>query len=218
MDLKELMQSPSLALEPPPTLDSVVRREARALRRRRRSVAAALAVIGFAGAVVVVPGLVSRNEPAQVAGAPQVEGSTSTVMLLAEINGAEVVTYWMGSAWCTGVSRVTTTHLCTRRTGPGVDNFLALSGPDSDSLRVDDRQLSAGLIDDDVARVDAWLTDSPDTVVDERADYDVVATTIRRAEGFPKGVWWLEVPSGKYPSALVAYDASGRELERSPSG
>lgn len=206
MDLRELMQSPALALEPAPTLDTVVRREARALRRRRRALGAALAVVGLAGAVGVVPALVSRDEPAQVAGFPSedygIKGATSGVVLLEKLNGAAVVAYYEGNELCIAPIRVKRTRTCAPAVNPATTAvFPHVFG--LDAARVDDRRLLVGQAGRGVV----------DIRVDIEGQPPLIATQVS-GRGFALPVFYAEIPKGAVVTGIRGFALDGREIGR----
>lgn len=211
MDLRELMQSPTLALEPLPTLDTVVRREARALRRRRRSVAAALSLVGFAGGVAVLPGLLAPDRVMQVPGGMPTEdygirGATSDVVLLEEINGAKVVAWYEGRELCIATIRVKRGRTCAPAVDPATTNAFPHVFP-LEVTRVDDRRLLVGQHLGDVDRAGVTVR------VDLDRQPGLVATGVS-GRGFPLPVFYVELPKGAVPTEVRGLDQDGRTVAR----
>lgn len=211
MDLRELMQSPSLALEPAPALDTVVRREARALLRRRRSAAAALSVVGLVGAAAVVPGLVAPDRVVQgPAGMPTedygIEGATSEVVLLEELNGAKVVAWYQGNTLCVATIRVKRPFTCAPAVDPATTNPFPYVFP-LEVTRVDDRRLLVG----------QHLRDAERAGVLVRVDLDRrpgLPTTGVSGRGWPLPVFYVELPKGAVPTEVRGLALDGRTVAR----
>jgi hypothetical protein len=127
--------------------------------------------------------------------------ATTPVVRLAELNGGEVLTFFVGQEWCTAAVRVGTARSCSRALGAQVQPFAFLRRPGNESLTVDADTLAAGVLGTAVARVELRFTDGSEVEA---------ATTSPR--GFPWPVWWAHVPRGERVEAYTAYDDAGAEL------
>lgn len=201
MDLTSLMRSPDLALEPPPGVADAARRRARRVRRRRQAAGAVLGVAALLGAGTLVP----RGEPVpqELASSPDygIRTATSDVLRLERLNGADVVAWFEGDELCVAAIRVKRSRSCA----PGVDPATTATLPhvfplDADALRVDDRQLVAGLARADIATVRAHFAGGP-----------VLQVPVRRARGFRLPVFWFELPDGARLVRLAPLGADGAE-------
>ena len=213
-DLRLLLRSPALMLEPTPTLTEDVRRQARRRRARNRTAAgaatAALVVVG----VLVGPGVKTavdelregRNQPAGVRADPRFPAATTDVVTLQRINGAEVLTWFEGSRWCTATSRVTQKDTCLGPVDADNEGFSWVLPTGSPSLTVDDQHVVAGIVPSGASRVVVHMSDG-------REFEGVIATGSR----FPASVWSTlvadNVGSVQY---YAAFDRLGREVARQP--
>src|SRR3954447_3560177 len=112
-DLRLLLQSPELALEPPRTLADDVRRQAHRRRVRTRVGGAATALVLVAVGVVAAPHITGSIDDLRTrstnASAPKIDPraphATSDVLTLRIVNKAEILTWFEGSQWCTKTTR-----------------------------------------------------------------------------------------------------------------
>lgn len=203
MDLTALMRSPSLALDPSPVLGDVVRRRARRVRRRRQALAGAAAVVLLAGGASLVP---RGSEGAPLATAPPdhgIDDADSGVLRLTTINGADVVAYFEDGEPCVASVRVKRDIDCEPAVSPQSRAvFPALFAPDNDALRVDGRQLVAGLVQSGTLLV--------------RVDLDeggpVYGPPPERGRDWAFAAWWAEVPRGARAVRVTAVGEGGQEL------
>jgi hypothetical protein len=206
-ELSTLLRSPALALDPPPDLVEGVRSGARRVRRRQVAGASALSVVLLGAAALAGTGLLGgdtqppRDTVAVSPGDPRFPEATTPVVRLAELNGGEVLTFFVGQKWCTAAVRVGTADACSRALGAQVQPFAFLRRPGNESLTVDADTLAAGVLGTDVARVELRFTDGSEVEA---------ATTSPR--GFPWPVWWAQVPRGERVESYTAYDDAGEEL------
>jgi len=206
MDLRELMSSPALTVEPPAGLDETVRRRAGTVRRRRRLAAAALGVAGVAAVVPLLPRLTDRTGPGLAAPpAPNygMRGATSSVVLLERLNEASVVAWFEGDELCTAAIRVKRDRYCAPAVNPQTPLALPLVLSAEHMPRVDDRQVAVGLLREGVAQVRVTL----------RRGKPLVAT-VRRGERFPLAVFFVVLPRGGEVRAVEALGADGALLGR----
>ncbi len=203
-DLRALLASPTLDLEPPTDLVEGVRLGARRVRRRRAVGAAALAVAALAGVASVAP-RIGGPTPGQVALAPdsRFPDATTPIAVLERLNGGEVLTFFQGARWCTASSRADTSTTCSRNVGAVVQPFAFLSGQGTDSLSVDADGLVAGLLGDGIASVEV-----------EFADGMTVSAHSVQPTGFARAVWWLRVPAAGVVTGYTAVDVSGQVVAR----
>ena len=119
-DVRLLLRSPALALDPPAGLPDVVRRRARRHRQRVRLVGGCAAIVVVGLGLLVGPAVVDsarslQNRPDQSAGKthdPRAPDATSDVVTMRTINGASLLTWFEGSDWCTKTTRVTRQRTC----------------------------------------------------------------------------------------------------------
>ncbi|MCU1692721.1 MAG: hypothetical protein JWM64_1812 [Frankiales bacterium] len=210
MDLSSAMRSPSLELLPPPGLDEVVRRRAGRVRRRRRAAGSVLGVAAVVGAVAVVPGLglpgATEGQLATPDRSYGIRTATSEVLLLERLNGADVVAYYEDDEPCVAAIRVKRDRDC----GPGVSSASLSPLPyvfpaDDPSLRVDARQLVAGLLGASAQSVRVTL-----------ADGRSLPARTTRGRGFALPVFAVEVPAGALATAVEALGPDGALLQRRP--
>ncbi|MCW2778434.1 MAG: hypothetical protein JWN17_2159 [Frankiales bacterium] len=206
MDLSAQMQAPSLALEPSPGLLDAVRRRAGRVRRRRRLAGGALVVAAAVTGVGVLPGLLHTGTQTGRLATPDrsygIRTATSAVVLLERLNGADVVAWFEGDELCAAAIRVKRRRECA----PGVsaaspDPFPFVFDATSRALRVDDRQLLAGVVRTDVQQVAVEVAGGPP-----------LRATATREPGFPLPVFSVELPHGATVLRLVAYGPAGEEL------
>jgi hypothetical protein len=211
-DLRTLLHSPALTLQPAPGLADVVRGRARRVTRRRRAVGALSAVVLVAGGLAFGPAVADgledlRNRESEGPGFardPRFPEATSDVVVMKTLRGAQLLTWYQGSQWCTVTTRVTRNSTCVgpiSATATGVPRFLGAGSP---SLTVDDREVIAGVVGTGVSRVKVHL-------VDGRAyEGDIV-----EGRGFVRPVWCAVVEGPSSPVAYIAsYDVTGREISR----
>lgn len=209
MDLSSQMRAPELGLEPRPDLADVVRGRARHVRRRQRVAQAALGLVALVGAGSLVPGLLGPSRGSDLAGPDRsygIEDATSSVQRLALLNEGNVVAYWDDDAPCVAAVRVKRDPDC----GPGVspqtrEVFPYVFSPDNPSLRIDDRQLLAGVVRPDVVRVEVALDDA------RRLD-----ARLQRGEGFLLPMFSVEVPRGTTVLQVRAFGEGGVLLGERP--
>ena len=212
-DLRLLLRSPALTLEPPPTLPDVVRRKARRHRMRNRAFGAgtALALIGLA--VLVGPGLKSSIDELRShstdAAAPQPDPraphATTDVVTLRIVNKAEILTWFEGSQWCTKTTRVTSQQTCLGRVDPAHQGFSWIVPVRSPSVTVDDQYFVAGVAPPGATRIVVHMSDG--------REFD---TEIVSGSGFPTPVWssvGIDLSTGRVES-YIAYDGGGKEIAR----
>lgn len=214
-DLRVLLHSPALALEPPQTLTDAIRRTARRHRARARVAAgvatAGLVVIG----VLVGPGLAgsigelreSRNQPAAIEPDPRAPAATTDVVTMQRINGAEILTWFEGSRWCTATTRVTARDSCQGPVDPEHVGFSWVLPAGSASVTVDSQHVVAGIVPPGASRVIVHMTDG--------REFEGVITTGTR---FPTKVWstYLLGEPGTV-EYYAAFDRLGAEIARQPA-
>ncbi|MBK5306334.1 MAG: hypothetical protein JJD92_06565 [Frankiaceae bacterium] len=211
-DLRVLLRSPALALEPPSGLSADVRRRARRHRARTRVAAggttAALVVVG----VLVLPSVRTavddlregRNQPAGIRTDPRFPAATTDVVTLQRINGAEILTWFEGSRWCTVTSRVTQKESCVGPVDSAHRGFSWVQAAGSPSLTVDDQHVVAGIVPPDASRVIVHMRDG--------REFEAVIATGNR---FPAPVWSTLVDdSTGVVSHYAAFDRLGKEIAR----
>ena len=211
-DLRLLLRSPALDLEPPPGLADAVRAQARRSRRTRRGAAAlaAVAVVGLGVAVTpaVTTAIEDLQERADQEPAFQEDeafpDATSDVVTMRTVAGAQVVTWYEGDRWCTAASRETTERTCqgpVRETDPGLPRYLDPSAP---SMQVQRWSMAAGVMGNDVRRVRLHLVDGRE-----------FESEPHEGRGFVLPVWSALITGPIGEVAYVAgYDALGREVTR----
>ena len=209
-ELSTLLRSPALDLEPPLGLAERVRQGARRTRRRQAVGAAGLAAVAVVGAALVGPALLDRRGDAATDVASDdvsrlFPAATTDVVALADLNGGTVYTWFQGRQWCTASKRFgapNTTCAGSLPDGP-VPVFGYLRGPGTESLAVDRDFLVAGVLGDGVSSVEVVLP----------GDRVLRASTVE-ADGFPRPVWWQDLPAGTRVLEYVARDAAGAVLQR----
>jgi len=211
-DLRVLLHSPALALEPEAGLADRVRGRAKHVRRRRAVVSTAAVVAVLAAGALLAPSVADgidglRNRADQQAGPardPHYPDATSDVVTMRLLNGAKIVTWYEGSQWCTRTSRVTSAKFCVgpiKAEARGLPRHL---NPGTPSLDVDALPVVAGIAGTDVSQVKVHMKDG------REFDTDLV-----QGKGFVRPVWsaWLRGDPGTV-AYYVGYDALGHEVAR----
>ncbi len=206
-ELTALLRSPALSLDPPVDLVASVHQGARRVRRRRTAGVVALSAAALGCAALVGPGLLGEGErPPETVAAPlasRFPQATTSVERLERLNGGDVVTFFVGTRWCTASSRTLVNDGCRGYVGTGpVAPFALTVAPGDDTLSVDRDTVTAGVLGTGVSRVTVELTDG--TVLEAR--------TVQ-GEGFPRPVWWAAVPRGGTVQGYTAYDGAGQVRE-----
>ena len=213
-DLRTLLRSPALALDPAPGLTDLVRGRARRTTRRRRGAFAAAGLASVAGALLLGPAVVDAveeltNRPNPVAGVspdPRFPSATSDVVTMRLLNGAQLVTWYEGSTWCTAVTRVTITRSCTGPVNARAKGLPGYLGPASKSLAVDRNRVVAGLVGEGIVRVKVVLEDGPE-----------FEAQIVEGRGFARPVWSALLVGNPSPVKEIAgFGSDGREVVRVP--
>ncbi len=214
-DLRLLLRSPALTLEPPETLAADVRRGARRQRLRARAGAGALAGALVAIGVLAGPDLAGsvdglRNHPNQSAGVrpdPRAPAATTEVVTLQTINGAQVLTWFEGADWCTATTRITRQKTCLGAVDPQHRGFSWLVPSRSPSVTVDNEHVVAGIVPPGASRVGVHMSDG------REFEGEIVV-----GSRFPVPVWSTRVDDSHGRVAYyVAYDLAGREIARKVS-
>ena len=213
-DLRLLLHSPALGLEPTPGLADTVRGRAKHVRRRRAVVSTAAVVAVLAAGALLAPSVADgidglRNRADQQAGPardPHYPDATSDVVTMRLLNGAKIVTWYEGSQWCTRTSRVTSAKFCVgpiKAEARGLPRHL---NPGTPSLNVDALPVVAGIAGTDVSQVKVHMKDG------REFDTDLV-----QGKGFVRPVWsaWLRGDPGTV-AYYIGYDALGHEVARVP--
>ena len=214
-DLRLLLRSPALTLEPAPGLADRVRGQAKGVRRRRALGATGVTVAVAAVAALLAPAVADgidglRNRADQQAGPsaePGFPNATSEVVTMRRLNGAQIVTWFEGSAWCTATSRVTSSRTCLRPVDPDARGLPKHLNQGATSLTVDGLPVVAGVAGADVSRVVVHMTDG------REFDTDMVD-----GRGFVLRVWsgWLNGDPGTI-AYYIGYDDLGHEVARVPA-
>jgi hypothetical protein len=212
-DLRTLLQSPALSLEPPVSLASDVRRSARRFRLHQRVAAGGVAAALVVGGLVLGPALSDsveslRNRSEQSAGFQpdkRFPAATTEVVTLRQINGAEVVTWFEGADWCTATTRVTRQKTCLGAVDPQHQGFSWVVPARSPSVTVDDQHVVAGIVPPGAVRVIVHF--------DEGRYFE---GTLVEGDGFPVQVWsaLLQDDGHGRIDYYAAFDATGREIAR----
>ena len=211
-DLRLLLRSPALDLEPPPGLADAARAGARRARRLRRS-AAALATVAVVGlGVAVAPAastwleeLQGRSDDAPTFTQDKAfPDATSDIVTMRTVGGAQVVTWYEGDRWCTAPSRAGGERACAgpvRATDLGLPRYL---DPDAPSMRISRWSMASGLAGSDVARVRLHMVDGRE-----------FESEVHEGRGFVLRAWSALITGPVGDVAYVAgYDALGREVAR----
>jgi hypothetical protein len=214
-DVRVLLRSPALTLEPPTALPAAVRRQARRHRVRTRATGAGVAAAVVAGALLLGPGLKGSfdelrggdGQTADVKADPRAPAATTEVVTLQQINGAEILTWFEGSQWCTVTTRQTHRESCQGPVNPAHEGFSWILASGSPSLTVDREHVVAGLVPPGASRVGVHMKDG--------REYSAVVSD---GAQFPQPVWSVRVDDSAYPvDYYVAYDSAGQEIARKPA-
>lgn len=214
-DLRELLRSPALTLEPPAALPDAVRRNARRHRLRTRAACAGAALAVVAAGLLVGPALKdsldelssNRDQTAVPEHDPRAPAATTEVVTLQRINGAELITWFEGSRWCTATTRQTTRDSCLGPANPQHEGFSWIFASGSPSVTVDDEHVVAGLAPPGASRVAVHMKDG--------REYDAAIINTPR---FVLPVWSARVDDSAYPvEYYVAFNNLGGEIARMPA-
>lgn len=214
-ELRLLLRSPALTLEPPSDLPAAVRSRARRHRLRARAGGGLALVTAVAGGLLLGPSVADsvdglRNRPGQSAGAkpdPRAPDATSEVVTLQTVNGAQVLTWFEGADWCTGTTRVTRQRTCLGPVDPNRPGFSRILPSGSPSLTVDDQHVVAGVLPPEASRVLVHMKDG--------REYTAQVYAGRR---FVLPVWWVLVDDSTQPvEYYAALDQTGKEIYRKPA-
>lgn len=212
-DLRTLLHSPALTLQPTPGLADTVRGRARRVTRRRRAVGALSTVVLLAGGLAFGPALAdsldslrNREEDSSPGFArdSRFPEATSDVVVMKTLRGAQLLTWYEGSEWCTVTTRVTQARTCVKPIDPNAAGIPRYLGAGSPSLTVDNREVIAGVVGSGVSRVKVHLVDGR-----------VYEGDLVEGRGFVLPVWCAVVEGPSSPVAYIAgYDQLGREVAR----
>jgi hypothetical protein len=214
-DLRLLLRSPALTLEPPSTLPDVVRRKARRHRLRTRALGVTTAAVLIAGGVLIAPGVRTslenlRNDSTRASAVkpdPRFPAATTEVVTLEHINGAEVLTWFQGSDWCTATTRVKHQETCLGPVNPDHQGFSWIAPARSASVTVDSEHVVAGLVPPGASRVVVHMKDG--------REYDAPIVAGAR---FNQPVWSIRVDDSTSPvDYYVAFGHLGQEIARKPA-
>jgi hypothetical protein len=214
-DLRVLLRSPALTLEPRATLPDDVRRQARSHRLRMRTGGAIITAALVSTAVLLGPGIASsfdsllnRTDQARpFKPDPRFPQATSPVLTMRQINGANLLTWFEGANWCTVTTRVTSQRTCLGAVSADHRGFSWVLPARSPSLTVDNQHVVAGIVPPDASRVVVHMKDG------------------REFEGefvddshFPRPVWSTLIDDSHGTVAYyVAFDPTGKEIARKPA-
>jgi hypothetical protein len=212
-DLRLLLHSPALTLQPTPGLADTVRARARRVTRRRRLTGAVASVALVAGGLAFGPAVADGIDGLRTREADSSPGfardsrfpdATSDVVVMKTLRGAQLLTWYEGSEWCTVTTRVTQARTCVKPIDPNATGIPRYLGAGSPSLTVDDREVIAGVVGSGVSRVKVHLVDGR-----------VYEGDIVEGRGFVRPVWCAVVEGPSSPVAYIAgYDQLGREVTR----
>lgn len=214
-DLRLLLRSPALSLEPAADLSAVVRRRARQHRRRVRTAAASVTAALVVAGVLIGPSLQGsiddlsngRDQTAKDQTDARAPAATTEVVTIQNINGAELITWFEGARWCTAIARQTTKDACLGPVNPEHEGFSWVMPSGSPSLTVDDVHVVAGLLPPGASRVRVRM----------KGGREYAAAVVDGAR-FVMPVWSARIDDSAYPvEYFVAYDNSGREIARKPA-
>ena len=212
-DLRLLLHSPALTLQPTPGLADTVRGRARRVTRRRRLTGALASVLLVAGGLAFGPAVAdsldslrNRDDDSSPSFAKDARfpEATSDVVVMKTLRGAQLLTWYERSQWCTVTTRVTRRSTCVGPVSPTATGIPSFLGAGSPSLTVDNREVIAGVLGTGVSRVKVHLVDG------RVYEGDVV-----EGRGFVLPVWCAVVEGPSSPVAFIAaYDVTGREIAR----
>jgi hypothetical protein len=169
--------------------------------------AAAVAAVLLVGPAVIdsVDGL--RNDPGQSAGLQpdrRAPAATSDVVTLQTINGADILTWYERSDWCTVTTRVHHNKACLGPVDARHQGFGWVLAPRSPSLTVDTSHVVAGVLPPGAVRV----------VVHMKNGHEYDAAVVRGA-GFVLPVWSVLVDDRRTTvDYYAALDGNGIEIDR----
>lgn len=212
-DLRVLLHSPALTLEPGVALPDQVRRRARRHRIRTRVVAVGVTASVAAAGLLLGPGvkgsiddLRSRSSAASAAKPdPRAPHATTAVLTLRIVNKAEILTWFEGSQWCTKTTRVTSQGTCLGPVDPAHRGFSWVLPVHSPSVTVDDQFYVAGIAPPGATRIVVHMSDG--------REFD---TEFASGARFPAPVWSsvaINLSYGRVAS-YIAYDGGGKEIAR----
>jgi hypothetical protein len=211
-DLRLLLRSPALTLEPPAALPDVVRRKARRHRMRTRATAATATLAVIVTGLLVGPGvrtsLESRRNSSSQANPfkpdPRFPAATTEVVTLQQINGAQILTWFQGSDWCTATTRVKHLETCLGPVNPDHQGFSYVASARSASVTVDNEHVVAGLVPPGASRIVVHMKDG--------REYDAEVVDGAR---FVLPVWSARVDDSSSPvEYYVAFGHLGQEIAR----
>ena len=214
-DLRVLLRSPALTLEPRATLPDDVRRRARSHRVRVRTGGAIITAALVSTAVLLGPGLASsfdslRNGAKQADSFkpdPRFPQATSPVLTMRQINGANLLTWFEGASWCTVTTRVTSQKTCVGPVSADHRGFSWVLPARSPSLTVDNQHVVAGIVPPDASHVVVHMKDG--------REFDGEFVDDSR---FPRPVWSALIDDSHGTVAYyVALDPTGTEIARKPA-
>ena len=215
-DLRVLLHSPALTLDPPQSLAEDVRRKARRHRHGTRAAGVGMTAVVAVAGLVVGPGVKSsiddlrndRNQAAPIKPDPRAPHATTDVLTLRIVNRAEILTWYEGSEWCTKTTRVTSQKTCLGPVDPEHQGFSWVVPVRSPSVTVDDQYFVAGIAPPGATRIVVHMSDG------REFDTDIVS-----GARFPAPVWssvGIDLSTGHVES-YIAYDGGGMELARKPA-
>jgi hypothetical protein len=214
-DLRVLLSSPALSLEPPRALADDVRRKARQHRLRTRIGGGVGAVVIVTVGVLVAPAIrgsiddlrsnsttASDSKPD-----PRAPHATSEVVTMRVVNRAELLTWFEGRQWCTRSTRLTQQSTCFGPVDPAHTGFSWVVPARTPSVTVDDQYYVAGIAPPGAARIVVQMSDGREFEAD-----------IVDGRNFPAPVWSTQV-NLSYGSVAryVAYDSSGVDIAHKPA-
>jgi hypothetical protein len=215
-DLRVLLRSPALALEPPTGLADDVRRRARRQRTRTRAGSGIAVVALVAAGALLGPGLAgsvddlrnSTNRAAAPKADPRAPHATTEVLTLRIINGASVITWFEGAQWCTRTSRLTTAATCLGPADARHQGFSWVLPARSPSVTVDNEHVVAGIAPPGAGRVAVHMSDG--------REFD---GAIVEGARFPTKVWSALLVDDATTTVqyYVAYDSNGVQIGTKPA-
>jgi hypothetical protein len=215
-DLRVLLHSPALTLEPPETLSDDVRRRARRHRTGTRIAAGGVTAALVVAGILVGPSLRGsvddlRTHHGQQAGIkpdPRAPHATSEVVTLRIVNKAEILTWFEGAKWCTQTTRIKAQSACSGPADPKHPGFSWVVPVRSPSVTVDNQYYVAGIAPPGATRIVVHMSDG--------REFD---TEIVSGAGFVMPVWSSVAINLSYGHVAyyAAYDATGREFAKQPA-